>query len=760
MLPFLTERFANPSGVHRRRPRRPPGHRRGPRRRGRRPRVPPGRGRVHRRRHRGRQPRRPRRGAPPRRASRCAAPSSTTPCSTRSSASAAGSSASTPPVASTSTRSPPRSTPTSTRRVGDGGQQRGRHDPAARPRWPSSSATARPAPCCTPTRCRPFAWLDVAADARRRRPASRQRPQVRRPEGRRRARRARAASTLEPLSSAAVRSASGAAARTTSPASSAMAAALAVTDAERAGDGRRASAALRDRLVDGLLAAVPTACARPCPRSREGRRHRPTSASTASRARRCCSCSTEAGVCASAASSCASGAMEPSHVLAAMGVPAELAAGALRLSLGWSTTDADVDRARSTRRSPAAVRASSRRHDRAACRCSSPCPAASTRRSRPRCCVEEGHDVVGVTMKLWGGESDTGCCSVADVDDARRVAQQLDIDHLVFNFGDDFDAHVVDAVRRRPRRRAHAEPVHRVQPPPQVRPAAARGPSGSASTRSPPVTTPASSRRRRRCGGSRRGADRGQGPELRAPHARPGRAGPGPASRSATSTKAEVRALAAELGLRTADKPDSQDVCFITSGGGRERVPRRAHPAHAGPWWSTPAGAAVGTSTRSSWSRSASARASAWPAAASAATSSTSTCPRPRSPSASAAELLDRRVAGRATSRGRRSPVAGPVLVQCSAHGRGAARRVGRRRRRCAWARAAAARRAGPERRALRRPTSSCSAAASLAESRVAGPTRLRAKAQQNSTDSRISWRRRGRRGARPRRAAARAGSG
>ena len=55
-----------------------------------------------------------------------------------------------------------------------------------------------------------------------------------------------------------------------------------------------------------------------------------------------------------------------------------------------------------------------------------------------------GHEVVGVTMRLWGGESDTGCCSVADVDDARRVAQQLDIDHLVFNFTDDFDAGVVD----------------------------------------------------------------------------------------------------------------------------------------------------------------------------------------------------------------------------------------------------------------------------------------------------------------------------
>ena len=58
--------------------------------------------------------------------------------------------------------------------------------------------------------------------------------------------------------------------------------------------------------------------------------------------------------------------------------------------------------------------------------------------------IGDGHEVVGITMRLWGGESDTGCCSIADVDDARRVAQQLDIDHLVFNFTDDFNTHVVD----------------------------------------------------------------------------------------------------------------------------------------------------------------------------------------------------------------------------------------------------------------------------------------------------------------------------
>jgi cysteine desulfurase len=53
----------------------------------------------------------------------------------------------------------------------------------------------------------------------------------------------------------------------------------------------------------------------------------------------------EHGVLASAASSCASGAQDPSHVLAAMGIDRSVARGSLRLSMGWSTTQADVDAA-------------------------------------------------------------------------------------------------------------------------------------------------------------------------------------------------------------------------------------------------------------------------------------------------------------------------------------------------------------------------------------------------------------------------------
>ena len=48
------------------------------------------------------------------------------------------------------------------------------------------------------------------------------------------------------------------------------------------------------------------------------------------------------GLRASAASSCSSGAQDPSHVLAAMGVPRELAVGSLRLSLGHSSTPGDI----------------------------------------------------------------------------------------------------------------------------------------------------------------------------------------------------------------------------------------------------------------------------------------------------------------------------------------------------------------------------------------------------------------------------------
>lgn len=51
-----------------------------------------------------------------------------------------------------------------------------------------------------------------------------------------------------------------------------------------------------------------------------------------------------AGIAVSSGSACSSGKVQPSHVLEAMGFGPEIAQGAVRLSLGWSTRDAEVDR--------------------------------------------------------------------------------------------------------------------------------------------------------------------------------------------------------------------------------------------------------------------------------------------------------------------------------------------------------------------------------------------------------------------------------
>jgi cysteine desulfurase len=50
------------------------------------------------------------------------------------------------------------------------------------------------------------------------------------------------------------------------------------------------------------------------------------------------------GIAVSSGAACSSGKVQPSHVLAAMGVSPALLRGAVRVSLGWSTTETDVER--------------------------------------------------------------------------------------------------------------------------------------------------------------------------------------------------------------------------------------------------------------------------------------------------------------------------------------------------------------------------------------------------------------------------------
>jgi tRNA-specific 2-thiouridylase len=180
--------------------------------------------------------------------------------------------------------------------------------------------------------------------------------------------------------------------------------------------------------------------------------------------------------------------------------------------------------------------------------------------------LDDGHDVVGATMKLWGGPSDSGCCSVSDVDDARRVAATLGIDHHVFNFAEEFEDKVVA-----PYVAAHAEGL----------------------TPNPCIECNRHLKFRRFLDRARR---LGFDAVATGHHARVVRAGDG-APRLARGrdaakdqsyvlsmlteaelshvvlpvgelTKTEVRALATGLGLATAGKPDSQEVCFVAAGAG------------------------------------------------------------------------------------------------------------------------------------------------------------------------------------------------
>src|SRR5690348_1210301 len=177
---------------------------------------------------------------------------------------------------------------------------------------------------------------------------------------------------------------------------------------------------------------------------------------------------------------------------------------------------------------------------------------------------DEGHEVTGVTLKLWGGESDSGCCSAGDVEDARRVAAQLGIPHYVFNFADEFAANVVapyvDSYAAGETPNPCVE-CNRTMKFGRVLARAQQLGYDEVATghHARVVDTPHG----RAIG---RGADRAkdqsyvlymldadQLTRIRLP--------------IGEMTKADVRARAHELGLRTAAKHESMDVCFITRGG-------------------------------------------------------------------------------------------------------------------------------------------------------------------------------------------------
>lgn len=181
--------------------------------------------------------------------------------------------------------------------------------------------------------------------------------------------------------------------------------------------------------------------------------------------------------------------------------------------------------------------------------------------------LDQGYEVVGATMKLWGGASDSGCCSVADVDDARRVAQQLGIKHQVFNFGEEFMESVVG-----PYVDSHAEgrtpnPCiecnRHIKFDVYLQRAAELGFDLIATGHHARIEP------RENRYALLRGADHAKDQSY-VLHMMNQDALAKTLLPVGHMHKTEVREIAAKRGLRTASKPDSQDVCFITSKGGRQ----------------------------------------------------------------------------------------------------------------------------------------------------------------------------------------------
>jgi tRNA-specific 2-thiouridylase len=177
--------------------------------------------------------------------------------------------------------------------------------------------------------------------------------------------------------------------------------------------------------------------------------------------------------------------------------------------------------------------------------------------------VEQGFDVVGVAMRLWEGETESGCCSLDDFLDARLVAERLAIPFYVMDFRDQFRAAVVDNFVDEYRRGRTPNPCVRCNH-------SVKFASFWDRARELGAEWIATGHYARRCDGDGgpellRGVDRGKDQSYflfsmgRAALART-------LFPVGHMTKVEVRAEAARRRLPVAAKPDSQEICFAPRG--------------------------------------------------------------------------------------------------------------------------------------------------------------------------------------------------
>ncbi|MEE8486292.1 MAG: tRNA 2-thiouridine(34) synthase MnmA [Acidimicrobiia bacterium] len=197
--------------------------------------------------------------------------------------------------------------------------------------------------------------------------------------------------------------------------------------------------------------------------------------------------------------------------------------------------------------------------------------------------LDQGYDVIGVTLKQWEGPDGSmptaGCCTLSDAEDARRVAAQLDIPYYVLDYVDEFTKAVVEPFAAGYLNGLTPNPCiecnRRVRFSALLERTEALGCDVLVTGHHARIEEHDGTHRLRRAVDGAKDQsyvlhmlNQAALAKIRLP--------------IGEMTKTAVRAYASDMGLRTAEKPDSQDICFVASGDYRdflaERLPEVAAP--------------------------------------------------------------------------------------------------------------------------------------------------------------------------------------